>query len=113
MLKTDIQIGQQYIAKISGKLVPVQILSESQYGGWNARNTVSGREVRIRSAAKLRRGAGSTTFTVKCSKCGKVYESHYTQKDLDSGKVCHRKELCVTDVDPLSNMPGYREWARG
>ena len=46
MKKTDIKIGGQYIAKVSGKLVPVQILRESVYGGWDGKNTVTGREVR-------------------------------------------------------------------
>jgi len=55
MKKRDIKIGETYLAKVSGKLVPVRITSESPYGGWNAINTTTGREVRIRSAARLRR----------------------------------------------------------
>jgi hypothetical protein len=94
MKKIDIQIVGQYIAKVSGKLVPVQILRDSVYGGWDGKNTVTGREVRIRTAGKLRRRAGETTFSVTCSKCGVVYNSHFPQSDYDSGKVSHRKELC-------------------
>jgi hypothetical protein len=55
MKKRDIKIGETYLAKVSGKLVPVRITSESPHGGWNAVNTTTGREVRIRSAARLRR----------------------------------------------------------
>ena len=55
MKKRDIKIGQTYLAKVSGKLVSVRITSESPHGGWNAVNTTTGREVRIRSAARLRR----------------------------------------------------------
>jgi hypothetical protein len=55
MKKRDITIGETYLAKVSGKLVPVRITSESVHGGWNAVNTTTGREVRIRSAARLRR----------------------------------------------------------
>jgi hypothetical protein len=55
MKKRDIEIGKTYLAKVSGNLVPVRITSESAYGGWNAVNTTTGREVRIRSAARLRR----------------------------------------------------------
>jgi hypothetical protein len=94
MKKSDIQIGGQYVAKVSGKLTTVKILNESPYGGWDGRNTVTGREVRIRSAAKLRRGTGETTFEVHCAECGAVYQSHYPQSEHDSGKVSHRKELC-------------------
>ena len=54
MKKAEVQIGEVYVAKVSGKLVPVKILGESVYGGWTARNTVTDRIVRIRSAQKLR-----------------------------------------------------------
>ena len=55
MKKRDIEIGQTYLAKVSSKLVPVRITSESVQGGWNAVNTTTGRDVRIRSAGRLRR----------------------------------------------------------
>jgi hypothetical protein len=32
----------------------VQVIAESPYGGWVGRNEQTGREIRIRSAAKLR-----------------------------------------------------------
>jgi len=55
MKKSDVQIGHTYLAKVSGQVVPVKILSESPYKGWVARNEKTGREVRIRSAQRLRR----------------------------------------------------------
>ncbi len=55
MLKKDVKIGHCYTAKISNKIVTVQIDSVSQYGGWNASNMNTGRIVRIKSAAKLRK----------------------------------------------------------
>lgn len=54
MKKTDVEIGKTYAAKVSGKIVPVRILRTSRHGGWVAENTRTGREVRIRSAARLR-----------------------------------------------------------
>lgn len=48
-------IGQRYEAKVSGSLVPVRIVRESSYGGWDATNERTGRTVRIRSAQRLRR----------------------------------------------------------
>lgn len=55
MLKSQIEIGKTYVAKISGKLTNVKIMAESRYGnGWDARNTKTHREVRIKSAANLR-----------------------------------------------------------
>jgi hypothetical protein len=57
MKKAEVQIGNTYIAKVSGVLAKVRITGESPHGGWNGRNLATGREVRIRSAARLRRPA--------------------------------------------------------
>lgn len=54
MKKADVRLGATYTAKVSGRVVPVVLESESTYGGWNARNVTTGRSVRIKSAAKLR-----------------------------------------------------------
>jgi len=35
----------------------VRITGESPYGGWRGKNLATGREIRIRSAARLRRPA--------------------------------------------------------
>jgi hypothetical protein len=55
MKKQDVQIGKQYVVKVSGKLVPVAIVQENPMGGWNGVNLQTHRGVRIRSAARLRR----------------------------------------------------------
>ena len=55
--KAQVQIGSTYIVKVSGVLAKVRITAESPYGGWRGMNLASGREVRIRSAARLRRPA--------------------------------------------------------
>jgi len=55
--KQDVQIGSTYIAKVSGMLVTVRITGTSPYGGWYAVNLATGRQIRIRSAARLRRPA--------------------------------------------------------
>ena len=54
MKKKEIQIGQIYAAKISGKVVPVKILSKSHYKGWDGKNIKTDRDIRIKSASKLR-----------------------------------------------------------
>jgi allophanate hydrolase subunit 2 len=61
MKQADVVLGETYIVKVSGFLVPVVLESVSTYGGWNGRNTRTGREVRIRTAAKLRRRVGHPT----------------------------------------------------
>jgi hypothetical protein len=55
MKKNEIKIGGHYVAKVSGKLVPVAIVQENPLGGWNGLNMTTHRGVRIRSAARLRK----------------------------------------------------------
>ena len=57
MKRQDVQIGSTYIVKVSGALARVRITGESPYGGWHGKNLATGREIRIRSAARLRRPA--------------------------------------------------------
>ena len=54
MRKRDVAIGATYIVKVSGKLTKVRITRPSPYGGWDGLNLATQREVRIRSAARLR-----------------------------------------------------------
>ena len=55
MKKKDVEIGERYVAKVSGNEVPIQILRESRYGGWDAKNLKTGRMIRVKTAARLRR----------------------------------------------------------
>jgi hypothetical protein len=57
MKKCEVEIGTTYVVKVSGVLAKVRITGESPYGGWRGKNLATGREVRIRSAARLRRPA--------------------------------------------------------
>lgn len=54
MKKTEVIIGGLYSVKVSGQVVPVRIIAESPHGGWVGKNEVTGKEVRIRTAARLR-----------------------------------------------------------
>jgi hypothetical protein len=56
MKKADVQIGGRYVAKVS-RLTVVRIDREASTGGWIATNVETGRTVRVRSAARLRRPA--------------------------------------------------------
>ena len=57
MKKNQIQIGHMYVAKVSGKLVAVNIDRENPNGGWDGTNMVTKRAVRIHSARRLRKPA--------------------------------------------------------
>ena len=55
MKKNEIKIGQAYMAKVTGSEAPVRIDAENPHGGWDAKNLISGRKVRIKTAQRLRR----------------------------------------------------------
>ena len=59
MKKSEISVGGTYVCKVSGRLVPVRIVQDNPLGGWNAINVTTGRGVRVRSAARLRRAVQS------------------------------------------------------
>ena len=54
MQRQNVHIGATYIVKVSGRLARVRITGESPYGGWDGTNLATGRQIRIRSAARLR-----------------------------------------------------------
>jgi hypothetical protein len=54
MKKREVVLGQVYAVKVSGRIQPVRLVADSPYGGWVGRNLQTGRELRIRSAARLR-----------------------------------------------------------
>jgi len=54
MQKHNIQVGSIYIVKVSGTLAKVRLTRESPRGGWYGTNLATGREIRIRTAARLR-----------------------------------------------------------
>ena len=51
--KSQVQIGETYIAKVSGQLVKIRITAVSQYGGWDALNLKTKKRIRIKTAARL------------------------------------------------------------
>lgn len=54
MTKQNVQIGTTYIVKVSGSLARVKLTREHDRGGWYGTNLATGREIRIRTAARLR-----------------------------------------------------------
>jgi hypothetical protein len=54
MQKKDIIVGGKYLAKVSGKIVVVKVISEATLGGYNVVNLTTGRTLRVRIGARLR-----------------------------------------------------------
>ena len=59
MKKHEVKVGAKYLAKVSGKVVPVRIMGTSGHGRWDAVNEATGKAVRIKSAQRLRGEAKS------------------------------------------------------
>jgi hypothetical protein len=54
MKKQAIELHKIYAAKVSGNVVPVRLDKESPHGGWLGVNMATRKEVRIKSAQRLR-----------------------------------------------------------
>ena len=54
MKKDDVMLGGEYAVKVSDKVVPVVINDEHPAGGWVGTNQKTGKQVRIKSAQRLR-----------------------------------------------------------
>ncbi len=54
MQKQNVTIGTTYIVKVSGSLAKVRLTREHGRRGWYGTNLATGREIRIRTAARLR-----------------------------------------------------------
>ena len=52
--KADVILGKRYLAKVSGKIVTVVPYYRTVDRGWFATNCATGREIRIKTAARLR-----------------------------------------------------------
>ncbi|MBM4020155.1 MAG: hypothetical protein FJ288_17860 [Planctomycetes bacterium] len=68
MKKSEVKVGSQYIAKVSGRLAQVRIDRENPHGGWDAVNVATKKSVRIKSAQRLRAEAGVSKAEVKAAK---------------------------------------------
>jgi len=54
MKKSQVKVGSEYVAKVSGKLAHIRIDRENPHGGWEATNMATKKAVRIKSAQRLR-----------------------------------------------------------
>jgi hypothetical protein len=54
MKKGDVKVGEVYAVKVSGNMAPVVIDEEHPKGGWTGTNQETNRQVRIKTAQRLR-----------------------------------------------------------
>ena len=55
MKKNDVQVGETYLVKVAGNLVPVKITCEHDNGGWEGTSVKTGKTIRIKSPQRLRK----------------------------------------------------------
>jgi hypothetical protein len=61
MQKHHVKVGATYLVRVSGTLTKVRLTREHDRGGWYGTNLATGREIRIRTAARLRSEAPAAT----------------------------------------------------
>ena len=91
MKKANVQIGETYLVKVTGNLVPVKITSEHDNGGWEGTSTKTGKTIRIKSPQRLRKLlpdlATGATKTEKLTKDAKIEPERATdERDANSGQ---------------------------
>ena len=55
MKKSEVKMGQTYLVKVAGNLVPVKITREHDNGGWEGASIKTGKTIRIKSPQRLSR----------------------------------------------------------
>ena len=91
MKKANVQIGETYLVKVTGKLVPVKITSEHDNGGWEGTSTKTGKTIRIKSPQRLRKqlpdlATGATQAKVPSKDATSANERHTGERDANSGQ---------------------------
>ena len=92
MKKNEITLGGTYLAKVSDKVVPVRLDRENPRGGWDATNLTTKKQVRIKSAQRLRGPAKETANAESSSKTtdpDRVPLTEVMKKPEAKGKKAH------------------------
>jgi hypothetical protein len=87
MKKSEVTIGGQYKAKVTDKVVTVEILAENPNGGWDAKNLATGKKVRIKSAQRLRGPAATAATSARGARSsGRTATAAADAKSTDTAK---------------------------
>ena len=91
MKNSDVKIGNHYKAKVTDKIVFVEILAENRHGGWDAKNLSTGKTVRIKSPQRLRGLVAESTTSAPVG-----------NSDQEPSNDIHQEETPDT-VEPVQN----------
>jgi hypothetical protein len=99
MKTSEIKIGKQYTAKVTHKLVIIEITSKNPNGGWNARNLSTSKTIHIKSAQRLRGFAkGTNTSPTVGTNQLDSSKSAVTTKTTHTAKPVANKWLSALDA---------------
>lgn len=119
MKKNEVTLGMTYIVKVSGAETKVRLDAESPFGGWVGTNLATKRQVRIRTAAKLRRRVLSKAeeqtadafmekFLVEPRRVREEIPSEELVIEYDVGGTCGSCEGPLMVLGALGNRTHYR-----
>ena len=103
MKTNEIELNECYMAKITDRVVPVQIISENPRGGWNAVNMVTTRKCRIKSARKLRSRATKEQIRDANDQMVRADNTKYADKALERTTTAVEKTEATTDTKKVNN----------
>ncbi len=88
--KQQIVVGQTYLCKVGRQVTEVRVTGESRFGGWDAVNVKTGRNVRIKSAQRLRAAArqdeGSAQGARVAKKAAKAKKATKAARERDTAQ---------------------------
>ena len=101
MKKADVKVGATYRAKVSNNVVEVRIDAESPHGGWTATNLATGKQVRIKTAQRLRAAVGGATAAPAAKDAAAGTTAAPEAKDATRANVGQRRGKPATAaIDP-------------
>jgi len=110
MNKQEVRIGEVYLVKVTDKVVPVEILEEHTRNGWIGRNTVTGREIRIKSARRLRGIANEASAPTNATEAMPTFgpESATVEPESNPSQVTPRREEGPSGANVAAVSPEKR-----
>jgi hypothetical protein len=110
MKKDQVKLGGTYLAKVSGKVVPVRLDAESPHGGWQAFNLETHKTVRIKSAQRLRGPAKNNALrrmaevAAEAQQAQTAAESNKAPKEKKAKQPQEPKTKKVSGLDAAFNV---------
>lgn len=104
MKKNEVKVGNTYMAKVSDKVVPVRIDAEHPSGGWRATNMTTEKQVRVKSAQRLRGPAPRTNAAANAKPVPKAEEKREPKTDTPTTKPFTKPAMANITIRPKGRV---------